>query len=1090
MTGAPLPSYPGSSSDMFYWSSGRFVPSSVADWLRAELESHEVDAPVYARCLLSILQWEDNICDSVVSCEDFEEEKFCFWDKFVQLGGPKNSILAFGPTKLNNKFSSKLKDRSHRSRQKKARGRRGTGEGGCLGFCPDEELLNRKPIFKSNNMNDREHMMKSAAIDCLRTACDRKIEAEQLVEELWNKLKESESIIEKADSLESSPDRNSLLALPPSNEGYCQAFPPLGASYEAPQSESNVKWPSVTRKKDAKSRVPFIFRSGGLRTERRQAEHFVAPDGYDGDISSRESSKDRRQMKNYYYDLKDIQTPLTTSSKFLPLFQSTTNVAEGATKIEADPTAATGVTKYASLEESFMSLLKLQELDPKLNEIEAKFTAALANIWNNDDKLHIKAEVRAVRFPINASYQADLSIGQNDIINANSDITSAVSTMPPPGFENVSILGGVPQGQSKFKDFFADNNKNTTYLSQNIMGLKVDEQEMNLKNLEEESALRPIEEDFSLKASLSSQSLMEESLAILNHSKEESCFAEVTPTLYKTPSGNLETIPDTNPLALDDAVVDANYQGLLELLNNSAVDEVDCNHEVQKKEENECLLTSTRTHFVPIKEECSESLPERYEDGATFEVASTLDKVSYLRSQSGTLILPGEDYNRYMVYRESNLPANMEKPDSPECTESFPLKFKVKETEKFCQTDLDGPAAFSSRCETPTENMIESLNFARFYDTLYVPEVENTDYIMHRVWTSESLNDPWLQDEIVNKEVEIEIENGNTNTLNEDQDGENLLAEIWTALSGESDIDEDQGIGHSEENFDCSYDVFNEGANNVWESAALPEGYETWSYGENVGEDFYEQAWLQDYGEGYGQEAIENEDWPPVHIPVEYLDDELFDEIFGNIVNNPCTAESEGGSKKSSSQSKKKKKSGEKWKNKRRRHGSYHRPCMYFVEGECRRADCQFSHDLGAIPCRFWLEGGCFKAESCPFRHGACSEPGNTEAVGMEKGFELESESDFPTLGGKEAKEHKVSEPRPIPKQKIAGSGELQTENKKQKQRSRRFTTAAIIGSAASTSETTTPHASQRRRKNKKKTVDDSQTLVTRRRKLSEHKGQ
>lgn len=33
------------------------------------------------------------------------------------------------------------------------------------------------------------------------------------------------------------------------------------------------------------------------------------------------------------------------------------------------------------------------------------------------------------------------------------------------------------------------------------------------------------------------------------------------------------------------------------------------------------------------------------------------------------------------------------------------------------------------------------------------------------------------------------------------------------------------------------------------------------------------------------------------------------------------------------------------------------RVCRYFLAGECRRADCRFSHDLGRALCRFWLRG-------------------------------------------------------------------------------------------------------------------------------------
>lgn len=45
------------------------------------------------------------------------------------------------------------------------------------------------------------------------------------------------------------------------------------------------------------------------------------------------------------------------------------------------------------------------------------------------------------------------------------------------------------------------------------------------------------------------------------------------------------------------------------------------------------------------------------------------------------------------------------------------------------------------------------------------------------------------------------------------------------------------------------------------------------------------------------------------------------------------------------------------------------KPCVFFLEGNCRRSDCKFSHDLSSIPCKYWIEGFCFKGELCPFSH-------------------------------------------------------------------------------------------------------------------------
>ncbi|KZP01884.1 hypothetical protein CALVIDRAFT_570986 [Calocera viscosa TUFC12733] len=49
--------------------------------------------------------------------------------------------------------------------------------------------------------------------------------------------------------------------------------------------------------------------------------------------------------------------------------------------------------------------------------------------------------------------------------------------------------------------------------------------------------------------------------------------------------------------------------------------------------------------------------------------------------------------------------------------------------------------------------------------------------------------------------------------------------------------------------------------------------------------------------------------------------------------------------------------------------GVPNRVCRYFLQGECRRADCRFSHDIERALCRFWLRGQCAKGEQCEFVH-------------------------------------------------------------------------------------------------------------------------
>ncbi|KAG8708258.1 hypothetical protein FRC08_018989, partial [Ceratobasidium sp. 394] len=83
------------------------------------------------------------------------------------------------------------------------------------------------------------------------------------------------------------------------------------------------------------------------------------------------------------------------------------------------------------------------------------------------------------------------------------------------------------------------------------------------------------------------------------------------------------------------------------------------------------------------------------------------------------------------------------------------------------------------------------------------------------------------------------------------------------------------------------------------------------------------------------------------------------------------------------------------------------RVCRYYLAGECRRADCRFSHDVERALCRFWLRGQCVKGDHCEFLHTLPQESDVTGIVNAMSHIDLADPGppeeppveDFPLLG-------------------------------------------------------------------------------------------
>ncbi|KAI5637703.1 hypothetical protein NE865_09571 [Phthorimaea operculella] len=151
------------------------------------------------------------------------------------------------------------------------------------------------------------------------------------------------------------------------------------------------------------------------------------------------------------------------------------------------------------------------------------------------------------------------------------------------------------------------------------------------------------------------------SFTAINHSRDRSGFVEVPPRKHR----DIRPPPEPKPISPPDTA-----------------------------RSREDLLTSSRTHFRPIRRESETEA--RYADGDTFDIRGDLESVEVQRSESGGVFLGSE---RYLEYREDhtidygrlNLTAAQRCPDLED--PGFRLRFPLRQTDAGVQTDReDGDA--------------------------------------------------------------------------------------------------------------------------------------------------------------------------------------------------------------------------------------------------------------------------------------------------------------------------------------------------------------------------------------------------------------
>lgn len=231
--------------------------------------------------------------------------------------------------------------------------------------------------------------------------------------------------------------------------------------------------------------------------------------------------------------------------------------------------------------------------------------------------------------------------------------------------------------------------------------------------------------------------VLNDSLITLNHNKEDSSFTEV--------------IPKHNSLCglLAGRVDSGTVQEKKESISAEQVCHVDTKDvgiskggklDVEREEED--LLTSTRTHFRPIHMESMESHLSIhannsnnvgcYADGTTFVIPTSLEEVAFKRSESGTLYLEAEadaglhTPNRYMEYKEKepygcHYRYEERSQGVGENSREFIPKFRVRQNEKWCQTEEEGDMLQSDE-EVDTKRIRQGNNSAGDPEDFYFPD--------------------------------------------------------------------------------------------------------------------------------------------------------------------------------------------------------------------------------------------------------------------------------------------------------------------------------------------------------------------------------
>ncbi|XP_014248690.1 uncharacterized protein LOC106666194 [Cimex lectularius] len=198
-----------------------------------------------------------------------------------------------------------------------------------------------------------------------------------------------------------------------------------------------------------------------------------------------------------------------------------------------------------------------------------------------------------------------------------------------------------------------------------------------------------IQSGTNLTNSIWSERMEEDEMPTWDMNKWSDARSSILSSAWKLPFTYEKDVESTNLSLADEGSFFSFFGSSISNLKNTSLSEAFSNQlqdekktvvpKVLNKFQNENLLTSMRTHFRPIKYDGeAEPQGQGYIDGSTFLISTNLEQPNFKRSESGGLYLGSE--NKYYEFKRSD--SAMSSADG-----CFVPKFKVYQSEKFCQTD-------------------------------------------------------------------------------------------------------------------------------------------------------------------------------------------------------------------------------------------------------------------------------------------------------------------------------------------------------------------------------------------------------------------